>query len=77
MTKKLLNFQRGQEVSHFSKASIVVIQPSVQWALGAVSADLKQVGHDADHLHLVSRYYISIPLHAFMACKGQFLPSLF
>jgi len=27
----------------------VVIQPTVQWALGAVSADLKQVGHEADH----------------------------
>jgi len=76
MTKKLLNSQHGQEVSPFSKASIVVIQPTVQWALGAVSADLKQVGHEADHLHLVSRNYISILLHAFMACKGQFLPLL-
>lgn len=49
MTKKLLNSQHGKEVSPFSKASIVVIQPTVQWALGAVSADLKQVGHETDH----------------------------
>jgi hypothetical protein len=76
MTKKLLNSQYGQEVSPFSKASIVVTQPTVQWALGAVSADLKQVGHEADQLHLVSRNNISFPLYVFMACTGQSLPSL-
>lgn len=27
----------------------MIIQPTLQWALGAVSADLKQVGHEADH----------------------------
>jgi len=74
MTKKLLNSQCGQEVSPFFKASIVVTQPTFQWA---VSADLKQVGHEADQLHLVSRNYISFPLYVFMACTGQSLPSLF
>jgi hypothetical protein len=77
MCKELFNSQHGQEVFPFSKASRLVIQPPVQWALGAVSSEVKQLGLEADCSppSSVEELYLHSSV-LFMACTGKTLPSL-
>jgi hypothetical protein len=49
-----LKSEQGQEIFLFSKMSRLAlgpIQPLIQWAWGALSSGVKQVGHEADHSH--------------------------
>jgi hypothetical protein len=78
-----LKSEQGQEIFLFSKISRLALgptQPLIQWAWGALSRGVKQVGHEAD-IRLVpgirSGAMLPLPVYVFIVCvRNTFLPLL-
>jgi hypothetical protein len=68
--------------SKISRLALGPTHPLIQWAPGAHSSGLKQLGYVADHRQVSStkvkmeRSYISIAPYAFVACAGRSLSLL-